>query len=378
MTNNPKIIGLAQQIISLATGSTAPAPDPQPSYVVVADMAELKAAISDGVADIRLADSEWPDLTFDYMDHKQEVHISPLNGYSHAFPPISVRRSAKLTFDGFKLVNPSETAVRGAALASAGHDAMEVKFLNLKGYASSELIADPKAYADWSKDEWLARKIAGVSSRSPGIIVEDCEMIGAYMSFSMTGEDSQSRRNRACGVPGDGFRLIGDYSISEDDYVEDMFQIDGNHSDVCQSWSIGDNGRPGTGVRRGLTIRRLVARQWTLGDDTADNPLRAHPQGIGLFDGMFEDLVIEDCDLDVGAYHGISVYGGINATIRRNKVWDHFRPAATGKYPWIRIGDHKSGAPSTGSIIEGNRAQTFVVDDPTAKQSGNTKVNVAL
>ncbi len=373
MNSNSKIIELAQKIIKEAGGTTAaPEPTPQPSYVVIADMAELKAAVADGEADIRLASNEWPSLVLDQMPTKSPVYIAPLDG-EHVFPPISVRRSNSLTFDGFKLVRPEGSDAR--SILGLGADATDIKLLNLRGYASSELLDDPKAYADWTQAEWLARKVGGVDSRSPGLVVEDCTMYGTYMSFSMTGKASQSRRNRAIGVPGDGFRLICDYGLSEDDLVEDMFQINGNHADVLQSWSIGEDGRPGTGVRRGLTVRRLTARQWTLGDDKAANPLRAHPQGIGLFDGMFEDLLIEDCDLDVGAYHGISVYGGINAVLLRNKVWDHFRMEANGKYPWIRVGNHKNGTPSTGSVIVGNQAQTITIFDETAKVSGNVKLN---
>ncbi len=123
--------------------------------------------------------------------------------------------------------------------------------------------------------------------------------------------------------------------------------MDDNHDDGIQSWSVGPGG-PGTGVVRGMTLRRNVILQRKTPD-----PLACTLQGIGFFDGMFEDLTVESNLIVVGHPHGITVMGARRTRIAGNTVL----PAGNAPMgpPWITITPHKDGTPSDG-VIEGNLA----------------------
>ena len=80
-------------------------------------------------------------------------------------------------------------------------------------------------------------------------------------------------------------------------------------------------------------------------------------QGVGLFDGMFENWVVENNLVITNHWHGISFYGAINCKIINNTVVDNdLTPSPD---PWIMVNDHKNGTPSSGVIVRNNIATDY-------------------
>ncbi len=92
---------------------------------------------------------------------------------------------------------------------------------------------------------------------------------------------------------------------------------DGNHDDGFQSWSVGPGG-VGTGEVRDVVLRGNVI----LNNEDPDHPLHATLQGIGCFDGLFVDWVVENNVVITDHWHGISLYGAIGGRIVNNSVID--------------------------------------------------------
>jgi parallel beta-helix repeat protein len=90
-------------------------------------------------------------------------------------------------------------------------------------------------------------------------------------------------------------------------------------------------------------------------------PHRGTLQGIGCFDGMFVDWVVENNVVITDHYHGITLSGARNCRIINNTVIDR-RDGRPGP-PWIRIGNHKNGTPSTGCVVRNNLASSLNVVD---------------
>ncbi|MGL6211543.1 MAG: choice-of-anchor Q domain-containing protein, partial [Paracoccaceae bacterium] len=89
-----------------------------------------------------------------------------------------------------------------------------------------------------------------------------------------------------------------------------------------------------------------------------DHPLRCSLQGIGLFDGFYDDLVISNNLVSVTAYHGIAVNGVRGAKIVNNTVVHAL--GHTKAEPWIAVSPHKNGTPSTDVLVANNVAMRYM------------------
>ena len=83
-------------------------------------------------------------------------------------------------------------------------------------------------------------------------------------------------------------------------------------------------------------------------------------QGIGCFDGFYEDWIIENNIIITDHWHGITLVGARNCRIVNNTVIDR---NSTKPGPLrIRIGNRKNGQPSTGNIIRNNLATGYSLE----------------
>ena len=97
-------------------------------------------------------------------------------------------------------------------------------------------------------------------------------------------------------------------------------------------------------------------------------------QGIGCFDGFFEDWVVENNFVVTDHLHGISFYGMRNSRIGNNTVVDlnDIKPGP----PWIGATEHKDGTPSENVVVRNNLATDFslegtaVTDDNNREEGG--------
>ena len=86
---------------------------------------------------------------------------------------------------------------------------------------------------------------------------------------------------------------------------------------------------------------------------TSNRSLVANAQGIGAFDGWYDDWVVENNVVATGHYHGISLLGARNCRVVNNTVV--VNPFYTGAAePWITITYHKDGSLGTGNVMNNN------------------------
>jgi len=155
--------------------------------------------------------------------------------------------------------------------------------------------------------------------------------------------------------------------------VKNCYDVNANHDDGFQSWSRGPAG-VGTGEVVGIVLRGNTIVNY----EDAAQPHRGALQGIGCFDGMFVDWIIENNVIIVDHYHGITLAGARGCRIVNNTVLDpnDQRPGPAA----IRVGKHKKGTSSSGCTVRNNLTSALsvqagedmtadhnlVVDDPSA------------
>lgn len=220
--------------------------------------------------------------------------------------------------------------------------------------------------SSWGADEWINLASDGIHVGGDRVSVHDCSVRNVRFGIGVDGADARIRRNVIDGFSADGLRGLGDggvfeYNTVKNDYIGD--ELDENHDDGFQSWSIGSDGEVGTGAVTGVTLRGNLF----INAENPANPLRGTLQGIGCFDGLFVDWVVENNVVITDHWHGISFYGMRDSRIVNNTVID----LADGQPgpPWIGVFPHKDGRHSQNIVVRNNLATDYtlsgdgIVDD---------------
>jgi hypothetical protein len=172
----------------------------------------------------------------------------------------------------------------------------------------------------------------------------------------VVGPNSLVEGNTIDGFVWDGLRGVGN-STFRDNLIKNCLKIDDVHRDGFQSYS--------KGTVRNLKIEGNVFIEWT---HATGHPLRAWMQGISLFDGYYENLIIQNNIVAVRHSNGIAVLGAKDSKILNNTVV-HLS-GKPNKYPIIRIKNHKDGTPPQNVVVANNLASKF--------EGGSVKNNVVF
>lgn len=240
-----------------------------------------------------------------------------------------------------------------AALVAIGADCGAITVRDCTLFSAANI-------SDWKESDWLEKSITGITSAAPDVVIAGNTLRNVRFGIliSPTGVRSIVSRNTIENFMSDGLRGLADFSVFEGNNVRNCFAIDGNHDDGFQSYSGGSGGvKVGQGVVRGVVLRGNTFISYT---DPAQ-PFKAAMQGIGCFDGMFEDWVIENNVVVTDMWHGIALYGAVNCRIVNNTVVKNPINAAA-RTPWIQISPHKHKQPSTGNLVRNNFTPTLNAD----------------
>ncbi len=219
---------------------------------------------------------------------------------------------------------------------------------------------DDATTAGWSATDWADLPGTGISLRTGDVTLRNNRVrnVGYGISVAHDAPNAHVVSNLVENFSRDGLRGIGDYGVFEFNTVKNAYDVDDHHDDFFQSWSVGEDGAPGTGVVRGVVLRGNLFINF----DDPDQPFAGAAQGIGCFDGFFEDWVVENNVVIVNHWHGITFLGARNMRIVNNTVLDNRRGERPGP-PWIMVSSHKDGTRSEDIVIRNNLAETITLED---------------
>ncbi len=203
--------------------------------------------------------------------------------------------------------------------------------------------------SSWSVQDWNDLSCTGLSLPGDGMKALGNILKNVNFGITVSGDHCTVARNVIENFSGDGMRGLGDFGTFEYNTVKNCYDVNANHDDGFQSWSY-LNGQVGISTVYNITLRGNLFINRT-------DPNQPHPgalQGIGCFDGMFENWIIENNVVVTDHWHGITLLGAVNCRIVNNTVVDlnDERPGPA----WIRIDDHKNGTPSSNCVIRNNLA----------------------
>ena len=279
---------------------------------------------------------EVADLSFD-----PPVTLAAAPGARSHLDGIVVRNLSGLVVEGLTVIPPSD-ADRDRAIVSVT-DSRSIVLDRLR-------IASAEDAQGWSAATWRDRARSGVFLTGRDITLRRSRIEVVRHGITSRAEGARIEENVIEFFSGDGIRGLGNASAYVGNTIDTCVDVDGNHDDGFQSWSTGPDGKPGQGVIRDVRVEGNVILN-------GDHPLGCNLQGIGLFDGFFEDWIIRDNVVAVDHWHGITVMGGRRVLVEGNTVVDS-APGRPGP-PWITVTAHKDGRESEDSEISGNVHQPW-------------------
>jgi hypothetical protein len=202
--------------------------------------------------------------------------------------------------------------------------------------------------AGWTDADWNARAATAVSASGDFLALHRVTARNVNHGLMMSGNFILVSECEVENFCGDGMRGIGNDQVFESNTVRNCYDVNDNHDDGFQSFSVGD-----APPCERITLRGNVI----IGFTDPDQPYRGTLQGIGCFDGFYVDWVIENNLVATDHWHGITLLGADGCRVVNNTVVDltDERPGP----PWIMIDDHKDGRPSRDALIRNNIAASI-------------------
>ncbi|WP_161973844.1 right-handed parallel beta-helix repeat-containing protein [Hwanghaeella grinnelliae] len=291
-------------------------------------------------ATVLLTQGNYGNLTIHGLQFKEQVTLSVEPGQNATFESITIERSSNFTVRGVE-VSQRGKAHTDSPLVYIDEASRNIVLENL-------LVQSAPSVEGWGAQKW--RKLArnGIVSFGQDVEIKNNQIRNVRHGIVSAGDRSQITQNRIVNFSGDGIRGLGNDSSYLRNSIRNCFKVDGNHDDGFQSWSLSENKEPGKGVVKNVVLRGNLILNYA----DEDQPLKCRLQGIGLFDGIYEDWIIEDNTVIVEHWHGITVMGARNVRISQNTVVD--RNPLTEIAPWITITRHKDGRKPSGGEVSSN------------------------
>lgn len=206
----------------------------------------------------------------------------------------------------------------------------------------------------WTVEDWNHISRSGIRAVGSYMTIRNNHFKNVNYGITAEGQYFTVENNVIENFAGDGLRGQGSDMLFEGNTVKNCYKVNANHDDAFQSFVL-DNPPFERITLRGNTfiIQSDPNQPFTEWIDT-DGTVYRGMQGIGCFDGYFNDWVIENNLIITDHWHGITLLGANRCRIVNNTVLDinSERPGP----PWIRIGAHKDGTMGSGCEMRNNVA----------------------
>ncbi len=229
-----------------------------------------------------------------------------------------------------------------------------VSYINIK---NCKILSTSSPWTTAS--EWVNNASNGINAVGDHVVLDLNTLTNTRFGITLKGNYNTATRNIIQNFSGDGLRILGSNNLVEANIIKNCYKVDDNHDDGIQSFTTG-------GI---IADNNIVRGNTILNYEDPNQPLLGPLQGIACFDGPFNNWIIENNQVIVNHWHGISVYGGKNFKIANNTVIDP-TPTITPGPAWIKIEDY-NGVPSNTCVVKNNISNTLSINPNSETTVGN-------
>lgn len=262
-------------------------------------------------------------------------------------------------FDGVDILASSGLNIEIMAVVGNGRERRDLVLID---EASSKIsiedfeIAGARVSEGWNRESWAGNLSNAIMSHGSDISISGNWITTVDHGISATGARTRIDDNVISEFTGDGIRVLGNGSTVHGNEIFNCLDVDDNHDDGIQGWSLDEVDGPGGGIIKDVTLSANIIIERV----DPSPPFPCSLQGIGLFDGFYENWTIENNVIATSAWHGITVMGADGVIIRNNTVVDINLTDDT--IPWISATAHKDGRVSRDTQIYNNIVPLNTVD----------------
>jgi hypothetical protein len=306
--------------------------------------------------------------------------IDAVEYYNADYITIEAEEGHTPTVASVELRSVSKWIVRGLTISPSFADPYETRTLlqfsshGWSGPSYDCIVESCTLYSQWdtsawTSDDWNERSCNGINLPGDDMVARDNYLKNTNFAISVSGDHALVEGNVIENFSGDGMRGLGDHGVFQYNIVKNLYLVNSNHPDGFQSWSVGEDG-VGSGVVTGIVLRGNTILNY----EDPNQPFRGNLQGIGCFDGMFADWIVENNVVITDHWHGITLSGALDSRVVNNTVVDI--DAGSPGPPWIQISDHKDGTPSARCVVRNNLATDFSVSGEDMVQDHNIEIDL--
>ncbi|MDD5261993.1 MAG: choice-of-anchor Q domain-containing protein [Methylacidiphilales bacterium] len=232
------------------------------------------------------------------------------------------------------------------------------------------LIYSASNITGWTATDWTNNAGSGIVSYADNTVLLNNTLrnVGGGIAIlrTSTGQASNSRvtGNLIENFCGDAMVGLADNSIFDYNTIRNCYNNGGTtHRDGFQSWSVGTDGVAGNGIVTGVTLRGNIFISQTDPNQPLSTEDGGTMHGIGCFDGMYDNWIVENNLIANGNDYGISFDGARNCRIVNNTVLVNPLKRAGTPYPYSRIylAAHKAGGPYANVYASDNIIRNNIV-----------------
>jgi len=288
------------------------------------------------------------------------VTIEGLKGESPMVSRIRIGQARFWRIKGISVSPENAKAYTQQILVDVSDEASDISIENC-------MLFSVRDSSHWSANDWVKKSCFGFVVGGTRIRVANNHLLNVDHGITIVGEHNMVENNTIENFSGDGIRALGNHCVYRHNIIKNCFAVDDNHDDGIQSWSVGQGG-VGTGTVKNV----LIEGNTIINHSDPDQKYKGTLQGIGCFDGFYENWVIANNVVIVDHWHGITLGGARSCKIINNTVVD-INEETPGP-PWILISKHKNGENSSGNLIRNNLAKKF----PSKSDVGQMDHNLVI
>jgi hypothetical protein len=299
---------------------------------------------------IRLRTGYYGDVLIDSYYNAGNITIAADAGHTPQLSGLRIRSSARWTIRGLSIsaeYNP--TYQRHTLVFIENHSWRGPVRDIVVEQCSLCSVADASA---WTAADWDSLACTGIEASGTRMTISGNYLLNVNFGISVAASDSYIGDNIVENFAGDGLRGLSNYCTFSHNTVKNLYQVNANHPDGFQSWTVGPGG-VGTGEIVGMVLRGNTIINYV----DPNQPFRGRLQGIGCFDGTYVDWVVENNVIITDHSHGITLMGARDCLVINNTVID--RNNTPPGPPWISIANHKNGTAPVDCVVRNNLAMAF-------------------
>jgi parallel beta-helix repeat protein len=202
----------------------------------------------------------------------------------------------------------------------------------------------------WTQQDWVNQgAYLGINDQAACAIIKDNQLRNIRNGMAVSGSGALIEGNVIDNFGDDAIDITASRITLRQNRITNNHNLaDGNHNDAIQGWTVS-----------GATNHDILVEGNTIIAST--NPGLSFPgdmQGISVFDGKWENVIVRNNVVVTNTYHGIALYGVRGAEIVNNTVIGTRPDVVT----WIGVFDTKKstgGAPPENVVIHNNIARKY-------------------